>query len=777
MDNAPLLERLAAAIIRYRLLLLAGFFLLTALFFSQALRTRVDTGFNKRLPLEHEYIQTYLQYQEQFGGANRILIALRVPRGDIYTPAFFDLLREATDATFFLPGIDRPSVTSLWTPNTRFVEIVEGGFAGGNVIPADFDNSPAALAKVRENVEKSGKVGLLVAGDYRGALVSAQLLEIDPATGEKLDYLAVARHLEELRRNLERKGSDLDLSVHLIGFAKVMGDISEGARSVIAFFALTFIITGLFVYNYTLSFRLTLCLLLNGLVGVVWQLGSLRLLGFGIDPMSILVPFLIFAISVSHGVQMLRAFRSATLAGRDALESAETAIRQLFVPGLTALVTDTIGFITILLIKIEIIQELAIAATMGVAALIFTNLLLLPALLSFITLSPSIRDKVEARRQAHEAFWKRFIRLASPRNSLLVCLASLLLLLLGWKLAGEVQVGDLQPGVPELRESSRYNRDTAVITNHFNIGVDIITVIVEAFPDAVVDAEAMELVDRFEWHLRNLPGVQGVLALPGVAKNIAMGYNQGSLKWMTLPQDVPQLAQAVGPIETATGLLNPDGSVLPVYIYLEDHKAETISSVIAAVKDFRDRYGTGQVSFRLATGNVGVMGATNEVVQAAQFPILFWVFGSVIALCYLTFRSWRAAFCIIVPLALVSVLAYALMALLQIGLKVSTLPVVALGVGVGVDYGIYLFSRLSHFLRGRHRFEEALYHTFHYTGSAVVFTGLTLAVGVATWNFSAIKFQADMGILLTFMFLVNMLGAMILLPALARWLFPDARRN
>jgi hypothetical protein len=181
------------------------------------------------------------------------------------------------------------------------------------------------------------------------------------------------------------------------------------------------------------------------------------------------------------------------------------------------------------------------------------------------------------------------------------------------------------------------------------------------------------------------------------------------------------------------------------------------------------------VKFRLATGNVGVMAATNEVVSAAQFPILLYVFGAVILLCYAEFRSFRSVLCIILPLGLVSLLAYALMSILQIGLKVSTLPVVALGVGVGVDYGIYIFSRLRGYLNEGQTLQQAYLHTIAITGNGVVFTGVTLAIGVATWIFSPLKFQADMGILLTFMFLVNMLGAILLLPALAYMLLPKSR--
>ncbi len=769
--NKPIAEILENALFHQRRWMLILYSAITAVMLYYAINTKVDTGFTKQLPLKHEYIQTFLQYQDEFGGANRVIIALTVRQGDIYTNDFFQILKDVTDEAFFIPGVDRASVTSLWTPNTRFIEIVEDGFSGGNVVPANFDGSPEALERVRRNVEKSGKVGLLVSNDYTGALVSINLQEINPETGEQLDYIRVAGILEEIRDKYEAIGNDLDLSIHIIGFAKVVGDISDGATTIIFYFFLTLVITAVFVSIYTLSWQLTFWLILNGLVGVIWQLGALRILGFGIDPMSILVPFLIFAISVSHGVQMLRAYRSSYMAGKDNKQSARTSFRQLLGPGLTALVTDTVGFITMLLIDIEIIRELAIAATIGVAALIFTNLFLLPVLLSSVHLPDSLKDKITARRERNDAIWSKVGKVANPRNSVLIILAGVALFFFSKEKAKEVQIGDLDRGVPELRESSRYNRDTAVITDKFSIGVDTITVIVEAFPDAVVDFEVMTLVDRFEWHMKNVEGVQGVLALPGVARRLNSGWNEGAMKWMVLPRHPAAMAQAVSPVDTSTGLLNPDGSVLPAYIYLEDHKAETIDRVINAIKDFRENYATEETQFKLATGNVGVMGATNEVVSNAQFPILLYVFTAVILLCLIVFRSWRAAVCIVLPLALVSVMAYALMAILGIGLKVSTLPVVALGVGVGVDYGIYLFSRLKYFLKTEKHFESALFYTFHYTGSAVVFTGFTLAAGVATWIFSAIKFQADMGILLTFMFLFNMIGAMTLLPALARWLF------
>lgn len=769
---------LEGLIFGHRKVVITIFALLTVWMGWSAWHIRVDAGFTKQLPLEHEYIQTFLQYQDQFGGANRIAVALVARDGDIFTPEFFAVLKQLTDEIYFVPGVDRSSVTSLFTPNVRFVEVVEDGFAGGNVIPADFRPTPEGLETVRENLIKSGKIGQLVANDFTGALVVAQLLEVDPTTGERLNYIHVARHLEtEIREKIQDAATDVHIGIHIIGFAKVIGDVSDGAIGVTFFFLVSVALTTLLVRFFAQSWKFTILPVACSIIAVIWQLGLLNLLGFGIDPMSILVPFLVFAIAVSHGVQMIRAFRAEIYLKTDPVTAARKSFSQLLIPGGLALATDTIGFITLLWIDVGIISELAITASLGVAMIIMTNLFLLPVLLSYVRLPSHYVDRMRSRAEHLQPVWSRLDKITLPLPSLAIIALAGLLFFFGFKKASEVEIGDLESGVPELRQDSRYNMDTAVITSMFSIGVDVLTVIVETVPDGCIEHDVMDTIDRFGWHMSNVEGVQSVLNIASVAKIINAGWNEGSLKWRMLPYFPQTLALSVTPIETSTGLLNADGSVLPVHIYLADHKAETIDRVIAAVDSFRAEHDSDRHRFRLATGNIGVMAATNQVVKAAQFPMLLWVFASIIVLCTVTFRSWRAAFCIVVPLALVSVLAYALMAILGIGLKVYTLPVAALGVGIGVDYGIYLFSRIEASLKRGEYFEDALLNAYAVSGTAIVFTGVTLAASVSMWIFSDLKFQADMGILLTFMFLVNMLGAIFLLPAIARWLYRHHTRR
>lgn len=763
-----MLERFTAWMFRWRTPLVATFAALTLLMGYFALHLRVDASFNKSLPLEHPYIQTFTKHQGAFGGANRVLVALVVKEGDIFSESFFAELKRVTDEVTFLPSIDRAQVQSLFTPNVRYVEVVEDGFTGGNVIPADFAPNARSFATVRENIIKSGKLGQLVANDFTGAIVSAQLLEIDPGSGTKIDYSRVADGLERIRRRVEHD-SEGRITVHIVGFAKIIGDVSDGARGVLFLFAASVVITALLVWNYAGRWKLAAAPIVASFVAVIWQLGGLTALGYGIDPFSILVPFLVFAIGVSHGVQKICTFRNEVFKGQDGPAAARAAFMQLIVPGIVALCTDIVGFATMLVIKIQTIRELAISASLGVAVIIITNFFLLPLLLSYLRLPESYARWVAGRRAFGDRICERLAQKMRPKPSLVIILIGILLGAWGaWK-AGSVRIGDTQAGVPELRPDSRYNRDTRLIASKFSIGMDILTVIVETVPNGCVDYDVVTLMDRFEGRMRELPTVQSVISLPAMAKIINAGYSEGSLKWRVLPRDQQALAQAVSPIETSTGLLNSDGSVMPILVFLTDHKAETLTEVTDAVKQFAAAHPSAKARFALASGNAGVMAATNEVVAAAERPILFWVFGAVIALCLITFRSARAALCIVLPLAIVSYLAYALMVYLHIGLKTSTLPMVALGVGIGVDYGIYIFARLQSALRAGEYFEDAAVAAFKDAGAAVVFTGLTLAIGVSTWIFSNLKFQADMGLLLTFMFLVNMLGAIILMPAIARW--------
>jgi len=809
------LHKIATFLINVRYGIVVLFALITIGMLFAVTQLRIETGFKKQLPLKHEYMQTFLKYEKEFGGANRILVALVARDGNMFTPEFFEAFEAITNKVFFIPGVDRASVRSIFTPNVRFVEIVEDGFAGGNVIPSDYAPSPEMFEQVRSNIVKSGEVGRLVSSDFSGAMVWANLLEENPQTGEKLDYREVAAQLEAIRTQYEND----EFTVHIIGFAKIVGDIADGAQAVVWFFLIALVVTAILLYLYSRSVWLTVLPLTCSLVAVIWQMGSLTLLGYSLDPMNILTPFLIFAIGVSHGVQKISAWmvekefagrtpddwvksgvftpeQIRNIPSRSPMHGSRETIKKLLAPGVIALVSDTIGFLTILFISIRIIQELAITASIGVAVIILTNLILLPVLLSWVRLSDpqKYKERMIKKASGKSPLWDFLAGFTEPRRAAWAIAVAVVLFVVGYWLALDMKIGDSEIGVPELRPQARYNQDAVLISHLFSLGVDVLTVVAETNPNACTeDYNVMETIDRFAWDIRNVEGVQKVITLPMVAKVVNAGWNEGNIKWRILPRDHYLLRQALSGIDTATGLLNADCSAMPVMIFTTDHRAETIARIVKRVKELRDEMNMGSLNlklenkvleemaaegdttpeslrFRLATGNVGVMAATNEDIAAAEKPMLALVFGSIIILCLVTYRTVLGTLCIVLPLVVVSTLAEALMAVYGIGLKVNTLPVVALGVGIGVDYGIYIYNRLDILLKEGYDLREAYYRTLRVTGRAVIFTGFTLGAGVGTWAFSSLQFQADMGILLSFIFLANMVAAIVLIPALVRWL-------
>ncbi|GGB49138.1 MMPL family transporter [Shewanella inventionis] len=747
---------------RNRKWVILSFIFITLFLGYQASQLKMDAAFSKNIPLNHSYMKTYTKHQKDFGGANSIMVAVEDTSGNIFNPVFFDALKNVHDQLFFIPGVERSQVKSLFSPSTRFTEVVEDGFAGGPVIPADFSNDEFGLNVVRDNIEKAGIVGRLIGNDYTSAMVTAQLMEFDPQTGKPIDTIAFANQLEqELRVKFEND----KIKIHIIGFAKMAGDVAEGAKGVLLFFLIAIIITAIMVYLFSKSVMLTILPLVCSLIAVFWQLGLLTVVGFGLDPMSILVPFLVFAIGVSHGVQMINAVRRRVLDGQTTKAASASAFRSLLVPGGVALLSDTVGFLTLLAIDIGIIRELAISASLGVAVIILTNLILLPLVISYFEL-PKTPDNPEKAKRI-ENLWRWLSNFATPKYAAIVLVSTVILYGIGFQQATKMKIGDLQGGAPALHQDSRYNQDTFFITDHFSITTDVMTVIVEAEPEACTYHSVLSQIDQFEWMVANTPGVESTASLASVAQKVNAGFNEGNPRWEILPRTTASLVQAVGQVPTTSGLLNGNCSVMPVYLFLKDHKAETIEVVVKKVKAVAAELNSDTLQFKLASGPVGVMAATNEAVSEAQLPMMIYVYGAVFVLCLISFKSLKATIAVIIPLYVVSTLAQALMTLLDIGLAVSTLPVIALGVGIGVDYGIYILSTMSNKLTNGMPIQQAYFEALVERGSAVIFTGLTLAIGVSTWFFSALKFQMDMGILLTFMFLVNMLGAIIILPALS----------
>jgi len=778
-------NRLERLVFNNRLLVVLACALATiVLGWFAATRLTHNASFEKLLPASQPYIKNYLTYKQDLRGlGSSIRVVVENTGGDIFDPAYLDALRQINDELFLTPGVDRAWVKSLWTPAVRWNEVTEEGFRGGPVMPDSYDGSPQSVEQLRQNIARSGIVGSLVANNLKSSMIFVPLLDKDPRTGQRIDYHELSKTLEEVRSKYEAgAGKDAPkIRVHVIGFAKLIGDLIDGLLKVMAFFGIAALIATAIIFLYTRCVRSTTLVIACSTVAVIWQLGLVAAFGFELDPFSVLVPFLVFAIGVSHGAQKMNGIMQDIGRGTHKLVAARYTFRRLFVAGITALLADAVGFAVLAVIDIPVIRELALTASIGVAVLIFTNLLLLPVLLSYTGVSPRAaerslkEEREESRGKGAGRLWLFLDRFTTRPWALGAIVVSAALALAGFAVSLNLKIGDLDPGAPELRPDSRYNRDNAFITGNFALSSDQFAVIVKTDKEGCLKYETLVEADRLAWALRQVPGVQTTISLADAVRQITAGSFEGNPKWLTINRNQDVLNYAAQQATTANpDLFNADCSVMPVIAYLADHRAETLDRVVRAAADFSAQHGDRDREFLLAAGSAGIEAATNIVVKKAWVQMLVYVYLAVIVLCFITFRSWRAVVVAVVPLMITSVLCEALMVWLGIGVKVATLPVIALGVGIGVDYALYLLSvQLAQQRKGL-PLTEAYRKAIQFTGKVVGLIGVTLAASVVTWAWSPIKFQADMGILLTFMFIWNMVGALVLIPALSHFLLPTS---
>ncbi len=773
-NSGSLLERL---LFNNRPVILLLCLLATVFFGYQTSFIRLNASFNQMIPSNQPFIANYFKhYDELQSQGNAIRIVVTANQGSIISKSYMATLQSINDEVFLLPGVDRPFMTSLWTSSTRWLAVTSDGLISGPVVDPNYDGSPAMLDLLRQNIQKAGLVGNMVGNDFKSSMIYVPLMETNNLTGQPLDYGQLARELDQIRAKYAAQG----VTLHIVGFAMVVGDMINGIDKVLIFFALSVLIATAALYWYTRCVRSTALVVTASLVAVCWQMGCLRLLGFNLTPYSVLVPFLVFAIGMSHGAQKMNGVMQDIGRGTHPLVAARYTFRRLFLAGFAALTCDAASFAVLMTIDIQAIRQLALVASIGVGILIFTNLIMLPMLLSYTGVSRtaavrSMRNEVAAggARISHP-LWN-FLDLFTQRRYAIIAIAVAVALGgVGWAVGRHVQVGDLNQGAPELRQSSPYNQDNAYILSHFATGSDTLVVLVDTTASHCVDLDVVTTMNNLQWQLDQMPQVQSTYSLGSFAQMATMLLTENSPKWYAVVPDQSSIEDFE--IFIPRALTNLDCTFDPIYVSLRDHKASTLTAVVGAIQTFINNPANQGDNFHvsLAGGNAGIAAATNIVIAAANQQMLYLVYAAVTIFCLITFRSWRALICAVLPLILTSILAQALMVVLGIGIKVATLPVIALGVGIGVDYALYVLSIVLKQLRAGATLSEAYHRTLLFTGKVVLLTGFTLAAGVVTWVLAPIKFQADMGLLLAFMFLWNMLGALILLPALAYFLLPPA---
>jgi len=755
-------QAIARFVMRHRIAAMVVVLGVTAFFATQIPKVRVESLLIDLFPEDHEFVETYKEYQDIFGGANLVILSLEVREGTIFNIPTLEKIRKITKELELLDGVNNYQVLSLAQRKVKLITV--DPVAGFQAVPLMWPEVPktdeevAALEKLvhttprvhRYLVSKDDKAALIVAGFFEG--------QFDPRD--------TYRRLREIASSVE----DPNTVVRMIGRPVLLGYVLEHYSQLGWLFAATVVSIVLLLVFYFRDLRGVVIPVVTAALSAVWGIGLLGLLDYNFDPLILVVPFIISARALSHSVQLIERYLEEYAVAKDRRVAAERTFSGLFEPGLVGIITDAVGVLVVWLTPIPLMQKLAVMGSFWVLSIVFTDMVFNPVLLSWL---PAPRKGREVGQGAVARGLQAVGRFCMGPHRFSVVAATVLLLGVGYWFARDLVVGDIYPGTPMLWPDSEYNHDTEAIGEKFH-NTEVLNVIVEGSEwNAIKDPDVLEKVFMLQREMATMGEVVGATSsLVDLLPPIIRALHGGDPRWELIPTDARESGFFLEMIYSASEpgdlsrFVTPDSRHANISLYLADHKGTTLKNVVERLREYVRENPMQKARFRLAGGYGGLLAAVNEVVTGTQAMVTALAFLAVFLFCALAYRSLVAGVMFMIPLALSNYLTYALMGLRGIGLDVNALPVVSLGVGLGVDYGLYVVSRIKEEYSATADLARAIEAALGSAGRAVLLTAGTMVFGVVFWTFSFLRFQADMGLLLVFWMCVSMVGGLVLLPTL-----------
>ncbi|MGH7835920.1 MAG: efflux RND transporter permease subunit [Candidatus Binatia bacterium] len=764
------MKRLATFIVQKRPIILAAIFLVTLFFSYHAFRIEMYTAFSDLLPKDHPYIRVHNEFWRTFGGANVVLISVEAVGGDIFNPAFLQKVKKLTETVELLPGVNNYQIFSIARQKVKDVRATAWGIEVQPVMWPDVPRSPEELERLRQVVFANPTiVGRLVSEDGKAALITAAFHE------ERLDHAAVFRRIQQAIREVE----DGKSRVFAAGEPILYGWIYHHLREIGFIIGLTCLSIFALLVLYYRNINGVLIPTLSALVTFIWGTGFTALLGYNFDPLILVVPFLIAARTISHSIQFRERFFEELERCGDKEKAAIESAAGLMMPGSVSIVTDAIGLTVLLVAPMPILTKLAVAGSFWVLSNLVTVVILDPILCCYF---PAPR-RLPRGGEGHwmELSLRRlggFCVHPIGRVLVIAAFAGIVVWSLYWYRF--LTVGDSRPGSPLLWPDSNYNQSVRHINEKFQ-GTDHLYVIVKGESENTVKSpQVLEAIEAFQRHLLRSPHVGGTDSLVDLTRQINTVLHNNDPRWGLLPRSAEDVGGILMVAEHGSEpgdfdrWVNYNFQHGRVTFFLYDHKGDTIRDVIDRANEFIRKHPVPGAEFKLASGYAGVLAAANEVIARSDKLTLGLMVLAQLVFCSIGFRSITAGLLFVGVVLLSNTFGMALMAYANVGLNVNTLPVISLGIGFGEDYGIYIVSRAieEYARRGRKDLNEALIDGVTTAGKAVLYTAFLISAGIAFWAFSPLRFQAEMGSQLLIILTMNMLGGLLLLPALISLLKP-----
>jgi hypothetical protein len=771
-EDRSYLYHLGEKLIEKRKPVLISVTVATLIFAAFALRLQLVSRFDEQLPQDHPFIQAYSQYAPTFGSANTIMIMLEVKEGTIFTKETLTKIFEITQRLDRVRGVNHELINSIAHRTNRRVRMMSGGLQMVEPVMAHAPKDAEEVELVRRIVHASRNLyGVVVSLDEKAALITATFIE------GRLDHRRV---FDEITRSIIEPYQDENTQIYVAGTPWLYGWVYYYAREVFLIFLATTVLMWLLLYWYFRDIRGALRPTITGVVSAIWGLGFIKMIGFSLDPLTLVIPFFITARAVSHSVQMHdRYYEEYKKANWQKEPAIIAAFAELFVPTLSGILTDALGLLVILLVPIVLLQKLAISAAVWILAITISELLLNPIIYYYLR-EPDIRV-VEQREQG--AF-KRFIYAAtdailSPAGKVLTLASWGGLLVVSVYFWQHLVIGDPTAATPLLPRDSSYNTAHAHIQETFG-GVEELLIVVErrGEKDSVAAPAVLQAIEKLQRYMERDPSVGASFSFVDILVVVNSAVHEMETKWEVLPRTQSQVGLLLGSYfagntyHETNRFIDSQLRAAPIRFYCTDHKGTNIRRIIKRASDYIQANPLGPAQFRLAGGPIGVLAAANEELLKNDILVNVLGFTTIFIVLVVTYRSVLAGVYMLIPLLVANAVVNAYMGVRDIGINIHTLPVVTVGIGFGIDYGLYIVSRMIEEYRTGVSLPEAVRLAVATSGKAITFTAVTMILGTLFWTLSHIRFDSEMGMLLALWMGVSFLATVTLLPVLVVILKP-----
>jgi predicted RND superfamily exporter protein len=750
-------------------------------FFTDApiLKLRIDTDFAELLPQRHPYIKIHNKIKETFGGANQVIIMVQVRKGDIFNQETLGKVKEISERLEQFPAVDRYKIRSIAMSKMKHFKFTSGTMDISPLMFPEIPHNQEEMEELKKKIYSEGRYyGPYVSWDSKKTLILVDFFEEELA---EIGYDEVFNAFIELQNEME----DENHIINIAGEPVHLGYIRALNRKVLVVLGITTLAIMILLYFYYRSKRGMFIPIMSAAASGIWGLGFMAMAGFNLDPLILVLPFLISLMTARHSMQLINRYLEEVETGADVKAASHTLISSMFAPGVTGIITDALGIGLVAIASIPILQNISIACAFWSVATVILALLFTPLVLSYIKPSKRLMAQIEDIKDKRDKpqMLDRMLAwlgaMVTGSGKWVIVAANVVLVVVGFQYASTLHVGDFFPGSSILWPWHRYNKDAMRITTNMPLLNPLYVVLEGEKGGFISEADTIREMERFRRFIMKHPRVMFVSSISDKLPSFLMASHEANPNWSHMPNEDKVLSFLYrhmvysGEPGTWDRYVEPRDMMTNIIIYCRDKMPKTTESVIASIKDYITNHSKIEGGkYLLAGGAVGVEAGVREEIAASQTLNLTLALSGVFIFCAINFGSILAGLLLTIPLAISNIITFALMGAYSIGVTVNTYPVSSIGIGLGVDYGIYFVGRLREERKKSGDLNTAIINSMKTNGKAIVIIATTLTVGLMLWIFSALKFQAYMGVLLAILLLLNMLGALLLLPSMIAILKP-----